>query len=553
MTAQPNHYKRIIGPWTMLFASVSAIIGSGWLFSGYYSSKLAGPAAIVAWCLAAVLILIVAFTFAEISSLIPIPGGSSHLPNITHGILVSVVFSWISWLTLAVIPAIEVQAVLQYAAYFFPWLTSDPNSIDTTLSPEGYMVAGLLLILFSVTNIYSLRFVMRFNSAIAIWKIIIPILAALTLLVLSFHADNFSQTGGFMPYGWHGVFTAMATGGIIFAFNGFKNVVELAGEAKNPKRTIPFALIGSIVVCLVVYILLQLGFIGAVPATSLTHGWSGLSFPKSSSPLVTLLAMGGSVFILGVLYIDTLIAPFGAGFIYVTAGSRTLQAMSKNHQMPHPLQWVNEKGIPITAILVNLVLNFVFFFPFPGWKLMVDFMTSLMAFSYVLGPVCLLALRYQLPNRERVIKLPFGTLWSFLALYICSLMGYWTGWGVIFKLGIFIVFAVGFYLVYRSFSKSAREVPLDFKASIWVFVYFSGLILISYLGNFGGGKGYLSFGSDFMVIALLTAFSLFLAVKFKVADRLVAERVQLLEENRLVHKTIVSEPVSGLLKKEEVI
>lgn len=540
MKAQPNNYKRIIGPWTMLFASVSAIIGSGWLFSGYYSSKLAGPAAIISWCLAAVLILIVAFTFAEISSLLPIPGGSSHLPNVTHGILVSVIFSWISWLTVAVIPAIEVQAALQYASYFFPWLSSDPNSIDTTLSLHGYAVAGVLLVMFSAANIYSLRFVMRFNSAIAVWKIIIPILAALTLIILSFHAGNFTQTGGFMPYGAQGVFAAIATGGVIFAFNGFKNVVELAGEAKNPKRTIPFALIGSILVCLIVYILLQFGFIGAVPASSLVNGWAGLSFPKSSSPLVTLLAMGGSVFILGVLYIDTLVAPLGAGFIYVTSGSRTLQAMSKNRQMPHALKWVNQNGIPVTAILVNLALNFIFFFPFPGWKLMVDFMSSLMAFSYVLGPVCLLALRYQLPDNTRVIKLPFGKLWSFMALYICSLIGYWTGWHVIYKLAFFVAFSVVFYLGYRCFSKSAREIPLDFKASIWVFVYFSGLILISYLGSFGGGTGYVPFGLDFIAIALLSALSLFLAVKYRVADSVVAKRVSdLLDTKKSTDETTI--------------
>ncbi len=507
-----------------MFGSVSAIIGSGWLFSGYYSSQMAGPAAILSWIAASILIIIVAFTFAEISTLLPVPGGSSHLPNATHGIIVSVVFSWISWLTVAVLPTIEVQAVLQYASYFFPWLSKDPNSINTSLSVHGYMVAAFLLIIFSIANIYSLRLVMRFNNAIAIWKIIIPILAAITLIVLSFHPSNFSTDGGFMPDGWHGVFAAISAGGIVFAFNGFKNVVELAGEAENPRRTIPFALIGSVFVCLIVYVLLQTAFIGAIPAASLTHGWAGLNFAKSASPLVTLLAMAGSVFMLGVLYVDTMVAPMGAGLMYVTTGARTLQAMSNNWQMPHFLALVNRKGIPTTAILLNLVLSFIFFFPFPGWKLMVDFISSLMAFSYVLGPVCLLALRYQLADRPRTIKLPFGTLWSFLALYICTMIGYWTGWQVIFKLTLFIAFAIAFYLVYRLFSKRARQAPLDFKSAIWMFVYFGGLAIISHFGSFGGGTDQLKFGSDFIVLAVLTAISLFLATKYRVKDEIAARK-----------------------------
>src|SRR3990167_1635169 len=103
-------YRRVIGAWTMMFSAVSAIIGSCWLFSAYYSSQIAGPGAIFSWAIAAVLVIVVAFTFAEISTLLPVSGGSSHLPHITHGTMVSVVLSWISWLSVGVLPTVEVQA-----------------------------------------------------------------------------------------------------------------------------------------------------------------------------------------------------------------------------------------------------------------------------------------------------------------------------------------------------------------------------------------------------------------------------------------------------------
>jgi amino acid transporter len=515
---QSKKYHRVIGPWTMMFGAVSAIIGSGWLFSGYYSSQIAGPAAILSWIIAAVLVIVVAFTFAEIATLLPVPGGSSHFPHITHGALVSVVLSWISWLSVAVLPTIEVQAVLQYASFFFPWLLSHPDSINTSLSLTGYMIAAMLLLVFSVVNIYSIRLVMRFNNAIAIWKIIIPILAAVTLIMLSFHKQNFTANGGFMPVGWHGVFSAIAAGGIVFAFNGFKNVVELAGEAAKPTRTVPFALIGGLTVCLIIYLLLQTAFIGAIPSASLTQGWVNLHFAGVASPLVSLLAAAGSMIMLGVLYIDTMVAPLGAGLTYVTSGSRILQAMSQNRQMPHMMALVNQRGIPAVAILINLFLSLLFFFPFPGWKLMVDFISSLMAFSYALGPICLIVLRYQLPHAKRAIKLPFGLAWGYIAFYICTLMCYWTGWQVISKLAIFLILALSCYTLYRLCSPWARTIKLDWQASIWIWVYFAGLTCLSYVGNFGGGKGLISFGPDFIVVAALSAITLFLAVRYRVND-----------------------------------
>ncbi len=520
-----KNYKRMIGPMSMLLCSVTTIIGSGWLFSGYFSSKIAGPAAIVSWVLGAFLVLIVAFTFAELSTMLAVPGGSSHFPHITHGTLVSIVLGWISWLSVAVIAPIEVQAVLQYASFIpsFSGLISETGGESGALSHLGYFVATLLMIFFSVMNIYSLRWVLRLNNAIAIWKLVIPVIAALALIIYGFKSSNFTSHG-FFAAGWRGVFQAISAGGIVFAYNGFKTVVEMAGEASNPRRTIPVALIGSIIACMLVYILLQVAFLGAVPADALANGWTQLTFSGAKSPLITLLLGIGSVFILALLYIDTMVAPMGAGLIYVTSGARILQAMGHNKQMPMFTEMMNKQGIPVYAILVNFVLGMLFFLPFPGWQKMMEFISSLMAFSYALGPICLLVLRYQLPKQQRGFKIPLVHLWSFLAFFICTLMSYWTGWEVISKLDIFLLLCLGFYIGYRIVSPRAREIQLDFKPSIWIWFYFAGIALISYLGGFGGGKNILPFGVDFMVIAILSAVTLFLAVKFRVDDQIVQKK-----------------------------
>lgn len=524
-----KNYNRTIGPAGMLLSCITTIIGSGWLFSGYYSAQIAGPAALLSWVLGAVLILIVAATFVELSTMVAVPGGSSHFPHLTHGTLVSTVLGWISWLSVATLPPIEVQAVLQYASFFFNGLTVTDAQGTGALTHMGLCIAVFLMLFFSVINIYSLRWVMRLNNSVAIWKIIIPVVAAITLIIYGFKSENFTQYS-FFSQGSRGLFEAISAGGIVFAYNGFKTVVEMAGEAKDPKKTIPIALIGSIVLSMFIYVLLQFAFLGAIPSDALANGWAHLVLSQAQSPLITLLVGVGSVVVLALLCVDTLVAPMGAGLMYATSGARILQAMGQNKQMPKLMADLNTSGIPVPAILINFVLGLLFFLPFPGWRNMMEFISSLMAFSYALGPVCLLVLRYQLPNLTRKIRIPFVHLWSFLAFYICTLMCYWTGWSVISKLDLFLAACLGSYLIYRLISSRARSVRLDIKPSIWIWAFFSGLAVISYLGNFGGGTNVLGFGQDFVAIAALSVLTLTLAVRYRLADHVVAEKINRLQE-----------------------
>ena len=85
------------------------------------------------------------------------------------------------------------------------------------------------------------------------------------LFVTAFHGANFTDHG-FKPQGWHGVFSAIATSGIVFSYLGFRQGVELAGETDNPKRNVPIAVIGSVLITAVIYIALQIAFIGALGA-----------------------------------------------------------------------------------------------------------------------------------------------------------------------------------------------------------------------------------------------------------------------------------------------
>src|SRR6202023_490400 len=106
----------------------------------------------------------------------------------------------------------------------------------------------------------------------------IPFLTVIVLMVSSFHSGNFSAGGGFMPYGWKGVFLAIASGGVIFAYLGFEQAIQLGAESQNPRRNIPVAVIGSMILGVILYIALQVAFTAAIDPKVLAKGWSSVAF-----------------------------------------------------------------------------------------------------------------------------------------------------------------------------------------------------------------------------------------------------------------------------------
>ena len=503
--------KRSISPLSLFLTSISAILGSGWLFAAYYTSELAGPSAILAWVIGGAATIIISFIFSELCVMLPITGSSTRIPYYTHGTLVSFLFAWIIWLTYASFVSTEVQAVLQYFSYFFPSLAKNNGG----LTSYGYLFATVLMLAISALNIFSLQWLLRCNNVLTILKIAIPVFVAVVILAFYFyphqliHTDNFT----FLPYGIHGVFSAVTGGGIVFAFNGFKQACEMAGEAKNPTRAIPFAVIGSVIICLIIYLLLQFAFLTSIIPVNLTHGWSHLILLGNTSPLTAIVHQKHLDMLLPILYTGAIIGPIAAALMYTSGAARSLYGMSKNHHISSVFQklW---RGNPVIAIVTNFLLGMSLFIPLLGWNSMITFLTSLIALTYSIGPICLLTLRKQLPDYHRPFKLPCVTVWANFSFYLCTLLTYWSGWTVISKLEIALLIGVLVLFIQRVFTTPDERASLNGKSALWVWPYLMGIILISYLGDYGG-KGIIPYGWDFVVIGLFCIFIMWLAVKFR--------------------------------------
>src|SRR5215813_7320969 len=122
-------------------------------------------------------------------------------------------------------------------------------------------------------NLARSKFLSYINAIIVIWKVAVPVLAFAVVARLRFTPSNFHAGGGFMPFGFHGVFAAL-TGGVVFALQGFEQAVQLAGEARNPKRDVSRAILSAMAIGAVLYSLLQVVMIAALEPSNIATSWT---------------------------------------------------------------------------------------------------------------------------------------------------------------------------------------------------------------------------------------------------------------------------------------
>lgn len=493
--------KREISRTNVLIAAAGGMIGSGWLFSPFISAQIAGSNALVSWVIGAVFMLFIALPLCELGAMFPISGGMTNYPSFTHGSDVGFLFAWTSWLSYVVMTPIEIQAILQYSGRLFPILVAQ-HTTAFELSGIGYVAAIFIMLFVVILNSFGIKLLAQCNRYASIIKFIIPSLAIVSLISISPSFNNvhihLSDKAA-----WVEIFSALSVGGIAFAFTGFQNGLMLAGEVVNPQRNIPIAILGAVLIGFLLYFMLQLSFLVAVPAQYLTHGWQHLSFPGDSGPLVGLLALVGLGWVAILLMGDAMLSPFGTTLVYTAATSRIVYGMALNNHLPTVFTKLNKYKIPYITLYANFLVGALSFLPFPGWQKMVAFLSSCSILSYGIGPICLLAMRTLQPDRPRPFRLSFSLFFSYVAFYVCNLMLYWCGFDILWKLDLALLVGLAINLIYqkRSFFSCGRSF-------YWFVGYMLALLLLSYLGSFGG-IGALTFPTDVAIILPLSVVVLY--------------------------------------------
>ncbi|MCL2581405.1 MAG: APC family permease [Streptosporangiales bacterium] len=474
--------KRELGLIGAAWTSETSIIGSGWLFASLGAATLVGGAAILDWVIAGVVVIVLALCHAELGAMYPVSGGTARFPHFAFGSLAGVGFGFFAYLQAVTIAPVECFAVMNYTSHWWPAIY-DSNTGNVT--GIGFVMTIVLMMIFVGVNFLAMRLFARVNNVVTWWKIAIPVVTIIILL-FKFHSGNFAPHGeSFMPGGIHNLFEALPAAGIIFAYSGFEQADQLAGEIKNPGRNLPLAIIIAVVMGTIIYTLLQLVMIGAMPSNLLSHGWLNFSNADiTAGPFAGLagaVGLGGLAF---VLRLDAVVSPSGTGMIYTTGTSRISYGLARNRYIPQVFGKVDKNGIPWVGLVGAFLAGLVFLLPFPSWHSLVSLITGASVLMYAGAPLSLGAFRGQVPDANRPYRLPAAQVLAPLAFIIANLLIYWSGFEVIWKLGIVLVIGYAIIGICMAFDKNRP--PLDVKSASWLPVWLIGLGIISWLGQFSG-------------------------------------------------------------------
>jgi amino acid transporter len=514
--------KRDAGFFGLLFTSEGSIIGSGWLFGALFVSTIGGLAAVIAWLIGSVAVILLALVHAELGGLFPVTGGTARFPHYAFGNLAGASFGWFSWLQAAGTAPIEVEAAIQYSSNYVHGLSYSVGG-TTVLTGWGYLVAVVLMGLFTVLNLFGIRRLVQANNAITTWKVIILVLTIIVLFFTHFDISNFTSHG-FAPYGTRGILKAVSLGGAVFSLVGFEQAVQLGGESRNPQRDIPRAVIGSMVIGATIYFLLQVVFIGALAPGDLAHGWHEVTFEGIFGPFAGLAKGLGLGWLAYILYTDAIIAPIGTGLVYTTTTSRLTYGMSKNGQVPALFEKTTEKTqVPIYGLIFAFIMGLILFLPFPGWQSLVGFITSATVLMYAGTPLALGAFRKQKPDLPRSFKLRAAWFWTPAAFISSNWIIYWSGWEVDWKLYVAVILGYALMGVSRITNANPVKPPMDWAAAMWLWPYLIGMAVISYLGQFSGGRNVIPFYWDLGVVAAWSLIVYHVAMRLRLPDDRVDE------------------------------
>jgi amino acid transporter len=482
--------------------STGGMIGAGWLFSPFYGFQTAGTGVIFSWLITIAITLVIALSFAEVSSLLPIVGGVSRFVSLTHNRTITFIFMGLTWISYVVYLPLEAQSAIQYIGFFYPPVVVT-NGDTVQLSMLGLACAMFIIIGLTYFNCFVITKVAKTNSFVSIWKLIIPITIAIRFILYFGKWDNVVSNYNNTPLSLEHILIAVTSSGLAFAFSGFQNGIILANSTSNPKKALPYSLFMPIILGGLIYISLSLAFIFCVPnAHSIAN--------NAVAPLLGLVALSGLHTVYLILFVDAIIAPLGTANVFTAITGRVLLAFGREFLPNSILTRINKHSAPVVALWISGIVGICFLLPFPTWKQLVDFLSSVTVFAYLAGPITLITLHKDFSHLERNFKTVATKTLGYLGFICCSLLIYWSEYTNLKLLSILLIILIIFY-AFSNKNKSILKVIAD---SGVVVVYVILLTLISYLRTLNK----IPFPFDNFCVAIVAIIFCYLLVKSKLSN-----------------------------------
>ncbi|HLY55127.1 MAG TPA: amino acid permease [Stellaceae bacterium] len=360
--------KRALGPIHLVALGIGAIIGAGiFVITGHAAAGYAGPGVVISFAIAGTGCLFAGLCYAEYASMIPVAGSAYTYSYATLGREVGWFIGWN--LVLEYLAAASTVAV-GWSGYFGDFLRSIGLPIPAQLASAPLAVRGVddfvltgtwfnlpavfLIALVSTVLVVGVNMSANFNN------LMVAIKLTIVLLVIAFglgHVDPANltpfippNTGTFGQFGWTGVFRA--TGVIFFAYIGFDAVSVAAQEARNPQRDLPIGILGSLLLCTVLYMLMSYVITGIAPYTTL-----GVDHPVSQA----VEAIPGTAWLAPIVNVGAIVGLASVVLVMLLGQSRVFYAMAKDGLFfemfgkVHPRFRTPAAGTIITGIFAALL------------------------------------------------------------------------------------------------------------------------------------------------------------------------------------------------------
>jgi len=388
--------RRAVGALDLTALGLGAIIGTGIFVIIGEAVGDSGPAIVVSFVLAGLTCVFSALSYAELASAIPVSGSAYTYSYATMGELAAWIIGW----DLVLEYGVAVAAVaVGWGQYFNDLLdavlgVSLPEAIASPPGEGGTVNVPAVLVVLAVAGVLiaGVRESARTNTAMVVFKL--AILALFCGLALSaFSGEHFAD---FAPNGFGGISAAASV--IFFAYIGFDAVSTASGEAREPRRDLPIAIVGSLLIATVLYIVVAVAAVGALPVGELAG---------SEAPLSTALRGGAGIgWGADVISLGALIAITSVILTILFGLTRIAMTMGRDGLLPGAFGRVSERtGTPIlaTAIFATLIAVVAALVPLGTIAELVNIGTL---FAFVLVNVGVIVLRRTKPDLERGFRVP---------------------------------------------------------------------------------------------------------------------------------------------------
>lgn len=406
-SSQDEQFAHSLTAFDLLFLGIGAIIGAGiFVLTGIAAATQAGPGIMLSYVLAGLACAFAALSYAELAALIGGCGSAYGYSYAGFGEIIAWIVGW----DLLLEYGISVSAVSTgWSGYFHDLLRTLHLEIPSALlypPAEGglfnVLSSGIIIVL-SILLIYGVKLSATINNIMVIIK-----LSVIAIFLITVFGDfNLHYWSPYLPFGWTGVINGASL--IFFAYIGFDAVSTTAEEAINPQRDLPFGIVGSLIICTVLYILVAGLLTGIVPYNTL----------NVSSPISEALLKLGHHFAAGLIGVGAVVGLTTVMLALFYGLTRICFAMSRDGLLPQYLSALHpEKRTPIRIIcLWGFVMAMIAgLFPLHELASLVNIGTL---FAFTIVCIGVIVLRKTHPELPRPFKTPFMPVIPLLGIFNC--------------------------------------------------------------------------------------------------------------------------------------